>query len=75
MPPKVTPFTTPSGSRQKVKCGHCDKEFERRNLKEHNAIIHGNMPVKEKPRDGQKTILFSAKSVINPKKMEEYLAK
>ena len=38
----------PTDSRKKVVCDYCDKEFERINLKDHTARMHGKVAVKEK---------------------------
>ena len=35
----------PTDSRKKVVCDYCDKEFERRNLKDHTARMHGKVAV------------------------------
>ena len=53
----------PRDSRQKVIWDYCDKEFERRNLKDHTSRVHGNHPVKERLGRGQKTISLGVKSV------------
>ena len=45
----------PTDSRKKVVCVYRDKEFERRNLKDHTARRHGKVAVKEK-LIGQRTI-------------------
>ena len=45
----------PTDSRKNVVCDYCDKEFERINLKDHTARMHGKVAVKGK-LIGQRTI-------------------
>ena len=54
----------PTDSRKKVVCDYCDKEFERRNLKDHTARMHGKVAVKEK-LIGQRTISFGVRAVAS----------
>ena len=54
----------PTDSRKNVVCDYCDKEFERINLKDHTARMHGKVAVKEK-LIGQRTISFGVRAVAS----------
>ena len=52
MPPKITPPSVPSGSRQTVECYYCVKKYERKNLKTHTESVHkGCLPREKPPKD------------------------
>ena len=60
---KPSPGPSPTASREKIQCGHCNATMERRNLKSHTTRIHVGLPVIEKISKEQRTISFLTKSV------------
>ena len=39
---------SPTASREKIQCGHCNAAMERKNLKKHTTRTHVGLPVLEK---------------------------
>ena len=52
-----------TASRVKVICGHCDKEYERRNLNDHNKIVHPGKNQFKKLAAKQSTIKFPSSNL------------
>ena len=44
---KPSPGTSPTASREKIQCGHCNVFMEKRNLKSHTTRMHVGLPVLE----------------------------
>ena len=52
-----------TASRVKVICGHCNKQYERRNLKDHSKRVHPRMNLFEKLATKQSTIQFPSSNL------------
>ena len=74
---KPSPGPSPTASREKIQCGHCNASMEWRNLRSHTTRMHVGLPVLEKISKEQKTISFPTKSVkrATPENNNEVLEK
>ena len=59
MPPKT--MSTVRGSIRLVIFDHCEKEYEKRNLKEHTQRVHPDFPQQERIAKGQRKLGFTTK--------------
>ena len=60
---RPTTGPSPTGSRIRVSCGHCNSVMERRNLKSHTTRVHVGLPVVEKVSREQRTITFPVHTI------------
>ena len=52
-------MSTVTGNRRLVDCDHCEKEYEKRNLKEHTQEVHPDFPQQERITKGQRKLGFT----------------